>query len=73
MNGLVGIWCDLDSSLPTSRLTIMELQNPWIDEFYVVQELRATDFEAPKIVRGHLGVFFFVHSIEIEKENLGAY
>ena len=34
---------------PTSPFAIKEPQNPWIDEFYVVQERRATDFEAPKL------------------------
>ena len=34
---------------PTRPFTILEAQNQWIDEFYVVQERR------PKIVRGLVG------------------
>ena len=34
---------------PTSPPTILEPQNPRIVEFYVVQERRATDFNAPKL------------------------
>ena len=38
----------ITDSYPTSPFTIFEPQNPWIDEFYVVQERRATDLKAPK-------------------------
>ena len=33
----------------TSPLTISEPQNPWIDEFYVVEERRATILTAPEL------------------------
>ena len=33
---------------PASPVTILEPQNPWIDEFYVVQESVTTDSKAPK-------------------------
>ena len=36
-------------SCPTSPFTILEPQNPWIGEFYVVQERRAMDFRAPNL------------------------
>ena len=32
---------------PAGPSPILELQNPSIDEFYVIQERRATDFKAP--------------------------
>ena len=38
--------------LAASPFTIIEPQNPWIDEFYVVQERCATDFRSSKIVKG---------------------
>ena len=34
---------------PTNPFAILEPQNPWIDEFYVVQERHATDFKAPRL------------------------
>ena len=34
---------------PTSPFTILEPQNPWLDEFYVAQERRATDFKDQKL------------------------
>ena len=37
---------------PTSPFTILEPQNPWIDEFYIVQERRVTDFKALKLWKG---------------------
>ena len=40
---------------PTSPFTILEPQNPWIDEFYVVQERRTTDFKALKLRKGSSG------------------
>ena len=40
---------------PTSPFTILEPQNPWIDEFYVVRERRTTDFEHPKLGKGSSG------------------
>ena len=43
------------SDCPTSPFTILEPQNPWIDEFYVVQKRRATDFKAPKLWKGSSG------------------
>ena len=33
---------------PTNLFPIFVPQNPWNDEFHVVQERRATDFKAPK-------------------------
>ena len=41
--------------VPTSPYTTLEPQNPRIDEFYVVRELRATDFKAPKLGKGSSG------------------
>ena len=38
-----------------SLFTILESQNPLIDEFYVVQERRAMDFKAPKLWKGSSG------------------
>ena len=35
--------------LPTNPFTILEPQDQEIGELYVVQERRATDFEAPKL------------------------
>ena len=40
---------------PMSPYPIWELRNPWIDEFYVVQERRATEFKAPKLGKGSSG------------------
>ena len=34
---------------PASPFAILKPQNPWIDEFYVVQESRAEDFKAQKL------------------------
>ena len=39
---------------PTNLFTNLER----IDEFYVVQERRATDFKAPKLGKGSLGSLF---------------
>ena len=44
---------DVDN--PTSPFIILEPENPWIDEFYVVPESRATDFKAPKLWKGSSG------------------
>ena len=33
----------------TSIFTILEPRNPWIDELYIVQERRATDFKVTKL------------------------
>ena len=41
--------------VPTSPSTILEHQNPWIDEFYVVQKRGATDLKAPKLWKGSPG------------------
>ena len=40
---------------PTRPFTIREPQNPWFDEFYLVQEVRVTDFKAPKFWQGASG------------------
>ena len=40
---------------PTSPFTILEPQNPWINEFYVVQKRRATDFKATKLWKDSSG------------------
>ena len=40
---------------PTSPFTIFEPQNPWIDEFYLMQERRATYFKALKLWKGSSG------------------
>ena len=42
----------LNGNCPTSPFTILEPENPWIDEFYVAQERRATGFLSSKIVKG---------------------
>ena len=34
---------------PTSPFPILEPQNPWIDEFYLVQKRHLTDLKAPKL------------------------
>lgn len=36
-------------SNPTRVFTTLELQNMWIEEFYVVQERPAPDSKAPKL------------------------
>ena len=46
-------------SSPTSSFTIWEPQNSRIDEFYTVQEHRATDCKAPQLWKGSLGLGFF--------------
>ena len=33
---------------PTGPSTVLDIRNPWIDQHYVVQERRTTDFKAPK-------------------------
>ena len=38
-----------------SPFQILEPQSPWIDEFYVVQERRATGFKAPILGKGSSG------------------
>ena len=52
--GCLGYHCFCEE-LPTNSFSTLELQNPWIDEFYVVQESRATDFKAPKLWKGSSG------------------
>ena len=49
---------------PTSPFPILEPENPWIDEFYVVQEeRRATDFKASKIVKkSSSAIYLCVHT-----------
>ena len=42
-------------SFPTSLFPILEPQDQGIAEFYVVQERRATDFEASKLWDGSSG------------------
>ena len=37
---------------PKKNLLTKELQNPWIDKYYVVQKRLATDFHAPKLGKG---------------------
>ena len=58
MGGMLTLYGNGHSSLiplvlslfPTSPFTILDPQNPWIDEFYiVVQERRGTDCKAPKL------------------------
>ena len=39
----------LQKCCPTNPFPILEPQNPLIDEFYVVQNPRTTDFKAPKL------------------------
>ena len=46
-----------NSYCPTSPFTVLEPQNPWIDEFYVVQKRLAPDFKAPKSWKGSSGGF----------------
>ena len=41
---------------PTIPFTIEEPQDQEIDEFHVVQERCATDFEAPKLWKGSSGM-----------------
>ena len=56
---LVGLCTKED--YPTSPIPILEPPNPWIDEFYVVQELRATDFKDSKIwQKGSLDICMFL-------------
>ena len=45
-------------NIPTSPFTILEPQNPWIDEFYVVPERPAADFIALKLQKSSSGFFF---------------
>ena len=40
---------------PALGISHLEPQNPWIDEFNVVQEHCATDFKAPKLGKGSSG------------------
>ena len=40
---------------PMSPFTIIEPQNPWIDEFRIVWERIATDFKATKLGKGSSG------------------
>ena len=40
---------------PTRPFPIIEPQNPGMDEIYVVQERRATDFKDPKLWKGSSG------------------
>ena len=40
---------------PTNPFTILEPHDQEIGEFYLVRELRATDFEAPKLWKGFSG------------------
>ena len=40
---------------PAGPFPILEPQNPWIDEFHVVQECHATDFKTPKLWKGRSG------------------
>ena len=47
-------------SHPTRPFTILEHQNPWIGEFYVVQERRTTDFKALKLGKGWSTVFTWI-------------
>ena len=42
-------WILLHSFIPTEHFTILEPRDQEIDEFYAVQERRATDFEAQKL------------------------
>ena len=42
-------------SFPTDPFTTLTLQDQEIGEVYVVQERRTTDFEAPKLWKGHSG------------------
>ena len=44
-----------DESNPTNFFTILELLDRGIGEFYLVQEGRNTDFEAPKLRKGSSG------------------
>ena len=39
---------------------MLMLLNQWIDEFYVVQERRTTDREAPKLWKGSSGLNGFL-------------
>ena len=43
------------ASFPTNPFTMLELQDKEIVEFYVVQERRATDFEAPELWKSSSG------------------
>ena len=42
-------------NLPTNLFTILEPRDQEIGKFYVVQERRETDFEAPKLWKGSSG------------------
>ena len=53
------------SRLPTRPFTISEPQDRAIGEFYVVQEGRVTDFQAPKLLKSRSGSSFFLPEIFI--------
>ena len=56
----------------TSPITILEPQNPWIDQFYAVGERRATDFKALKLSKrpsGFLQIWPCFHSAQIARKN----
>ena len=42
---------------PTNLFTILGPHDQEIGEYYVVQERRATDFEAPKLWKGRSGIY----------------
>ena len=54
---------------PTSPFTILETQNPWIDEFYVVQEHRATNFKALKLRKGSSGRRYYDKERRMNRRN----
>ena len=53
-------------SYPTSPFPILEPQNPWIDEFDLVREHRATDFKAPKLRKGSSTNYYCLTDFRLE-------
>ena len=45
---------------PPSSFPILEPENPWIDELYIVQKCRATGFKAPKLLKSFGQVSYFL-------------
>ena len=48
-----------------TRRALWQPQNPWIDEFYVVEERRVTYFEAPKLRKGSSGKLVSICSVSL--------
>ena len=55
---------DSENGHPPSPFTIFEPRNPWIEEFCVVQECRATDFKAIKLGKCSSGYILHIRGKE---------